>query len=125
MNEHDRLRASGLTIRTQQNPQAAYQRICGWQRVRCRAGWTDRCALATTSANIGVDRDVIAGRHNRTGGTEIETAIAADDLRARMRADIFGESNVARLVEIADKIARLQYRLEYRGRIVGISTQIT
>src|SRR3954469_10893191 len=106
MNEHDRLRASGLAIRAEQNSQAAYQRIRRWQRVRCRTSRTDRCALAAPGANIGVDRDVIAGGRNRTGGTEIETAIAADDLRARMRADILSESDVARLVETADEIAR-------------------
>ena len=41
-----------------------------------------------------------------------------------MRAQIFGECNVARLVEGADEIARLEHRAQHRGGIARIGAQI-
>ena len=41
-----------------------------------------------------------------------------------MRAEILGERDVARLVEGADEIARLQHRAQHRRRIAGIGAQI-
>ena len=50
--------------------------------------------------------------------------MAADDLRARMRAQVFGEGDVARLVEGADQVAGLEHRAQHRGGIGGIGAQI-
>ena len=41
-----------------------------------------------------------------------------------MRAQICGEVDVARLVEGADEIARLEHRAQHRRRIAGIGAQI-
>ncbi len=41
-----------------------------------------------------------------------------------MGAEILGEGDVARLVESADEIARLEHRREHGGRIAGIGAQI-
>ena len=41
-----------------------------------------------------------------------------------MRAEIFGEGDVARLVEAADEVARLEHGAQHRGRIVRVGAQI-
>ena len=41
-----------------------------------------------------------------------------------MGAEILGEGDVARLVEAADEVARLEHRREHGGRIAGIGAQI-
>ena len=41
-----------------------------------------------------------------------------------MRAEILGEGDVARLVEGADEVARLEHRLEHGGAVAGIGAQI-
>src|SRR5215472_2466391 len=42
-----------------------------------------------------------------------------------MRAKLRRKCHVARLVEAANEIARAQHRLEHRGRIAGVGTDIT
>ena len=41
-----------------------------------------------------------------------------------MGAEILGEGDIARLVETADEVARLEHRLEHGGGIAGIGAQI-
>ena len=41
-----------------------------------------------------------------------------------MRAQIFGEGDIARLVEGAGEVARLQHRAQHRGRVARIGAQI-
>jgi hypothetical protein len=48
---------------------------------------------------------MVPGGRDRAGGAEVEAARAADDLRARMRAELGAELDVARLVEGADRSA--------------------
>ena len=122
--QHDRLRAAGVAIAREQRAQLAHQRVRRRQRIGRRAGRADRGALAATGADIGVDGDRIAGGRDRARRAEIEAARAADDARARMGAEVGGEVDVARFVEGADEIARLQYGLEHGGAIAGIGAQI-
>jgi len=44
---------------------------------------------------------------------------------ARMGAEVRAEGDVARLVEAADEVARLQHRREHGSGIAGIGAQIT
>jgi len=69
------------------------------------------CDLMRDWVDFGIEvyGDLIARGRDSPGRAKIETTMAADDLRARMRAEIFGEGDVARLVEGADEIARLHY----------------
>ena len=116
--------AAGLAIGGEQGPQPAHQRIGRRQRIGGRAGRADGGALAAAGADMGVDRHVVAGGRDRAGRAEVEAAVAADDAGARMRADVLGEGDVARLVEGADEIARLEHRAQHRGRIARIGAQI-
>ena len=122
---HDGLLAAGLAVRAEQRAQLAQQRVSRRQSVGRGAGRAGGGALAAAGADVRIDRDMIAVRRYRAGRTEIEAAAAADDLRARMRAQVFGEINVARLVEGAGEIARLEHRAQHRSRIARIGAQIT
>ena len=123
--QHDRrLRAAGITIGGQQRPQLAHQRIRRRQRIGGGPGRANGRALSAARADIGIDGDMIASRRDRAGGTEIEAARAADDLRARMGAEIRAVRHVTRLVETADEIARLEHGLEHGCGIAGIGAQI-
>ena len=71
------------------------------------AGGARRAGRGTTAAagaDIGIDRDMIACRRDRTGRAEVETARAAGNARPRMGAEIGGEIDVARLVELTDEV---------------------
>ncbi len=122
--QHDRLRAAGLAIGREQRPQLAQQGVGRRQCVSGGPGRADRGALPATRADMLVDGDVIAGRRDRAGRAEIEAARAADDARARMRAEIRGEGDIARLVERADEVARREHRLEHGGAVAGVGAQI-
>ena len=87
--QHDGLRAAGLAIGGEQRAQLAHQRVRRRQRIGGGAGRAGGGALAAAGADMRVDRDVIAGGRDRAGRAEIEAARAADDLRARMRAEVF------------------------------------
>ncbi len=50
--------------------------------------------------------------------------MAADDLGARMCAQMIGEGDVARLVEGADQVGGFQQHTQHRGRVAGIGAQI-
>src|SRR5439155_5887580 len=90
----------------------------------CGARGANRRALSAAGTDIGVDRDMIAGGGDRAGRAEIEATRAADDLRARMGAKIFGEGDIAGLVETAEEVARLEHRLEHGRRIFRIGPQV-
>src|SRR5665213_3157689 len=77
-------------------------------------------ALPAAGANMRVDRHVIAVGCNRASRTQIETAAAADDLAARMRAQILGKRNITRLVESAGEIAGLEHRAQQRLSLIHI-----
>ena len=124
VDQHDRLRAAGFAIGGEQRAQPAHQRVGRRQRIGGGAGRADGGALPATGADMGVDRDVIAGGRDGAGRAEVEAAGAADDLGARMRAEVLGEGDVARLVEGADEVARLEHRLEHGGRIAGVGAQV-
>ena len=94
--------AAGLAIGQQQRAQLAQQCIGRRQRIGGRPGGTGGGALAAAGAYVGVDRHVIAGRRDGAGRTKVQAARAADDLRARMRAELLAEGDVARLVEGTD-----------------------
>jgi len=68
---------------------------------------------------------MIARRRDGPRGAKIEAAIAADDPRARMDAEILGKGNVAWLVESADQIACLEHCPKHARGIAGVSAQIT
>ena len=63
---------------------------------------------------------MIGGRRSPAGRAEIEAAAAADDFGARMRAQVLGEVYVARFIETAGEIARLEHRAQHRGWIARI-----
>ena len=116
--------AAGLAIDREEGAQPLHQGI-GWRHcISSGAGRADRSALAAAGTDRRVDRDMVAGGGDGAGRAEIEAAPAADDLRARMGAQVIGEIDVARLVEIPDEIARAQHRPQHRRRIAGISAQI-
>ena len=73
---------------------------------------------------MSVDRDVVTGRSNCASRAEIETAAAANDLRARMCTQIFAESYVTRFVKGPGEVARLQHRAQNRCSIPRIGAQI-
>ncbi len=124
MDQEQRLRPARLAIGGEQHAQFAHQRIGRRHGIARSAGRTHSRALAAAGADQRIDRNMIAIGRNRAGRTQIEAAAAADDLGARMRAEIFGENNVARLVEGADEIARLEHDAQHRGRIARIGAQI-
>ena len=124
MKQHDGVAAAGLAVGLQQRAQPPHQRIRARQRIGCRAGRTNRCAGAAAGADIGVDRDRIAVRRDRAGRTQIETARASGDGRARMGAERFLEMNEARLVEGADQAAGVRDRALDRGPVARIGAQI-
>ena len=80
--------------------------------------------MAAARANLFVDRDVIARRRDGAGWTKVEAAAAADDFRARMDAEFRGESDIPRLIESADEIARAQRGHQHGSGIAGIGAQI-
>ena len=125
MEHDDGLRAARLTIGRKQSAQFPQQRVRRRQRVGGGARRACGGALAAAGADMRVDGDMIAGGRNRAGRAEIETAPAADDLRARMRAQVFREIDVARLVERAGQVARFEHGAKNGGRIAGIGAQIT
>ena len=122
VDEHDGLSSPCLAVSGEERAQLAHQRVCRGQCVGCGAGRANRRTLSAAGTDIGVDRDVIAGRGNRAGRAEIEATRAADDLRARMGAKIFGEGDIAGLVEAADEVARLEHRLEHGRQVLGIGS---
>src|SRR5207247_2432935 len=89
------------------------------------AGRTCGSALTAAGADAGIDRYVVSGRRDGPGRAEIETAPAAHDLRAGVRAQLLGKSDVTRLVEAADEVACLEDRAQHRSRIARIGAQIT
>src|ERR1700730_7369595 len=105
MDEHDgRLSPPSIAISGEQCAQLAQQYIRRRQRVSGGASGANRRALSAARADICIDHNVIAGRCNRPGWAEVKAARAADDLRARVSAEIVGEGDVARLVEAANEI---------------------
>src|SRR4029077_7998534 len=98
--------------------------VGGRQGIACRARWTGRGALAASRADPGVDFDVIAIRCDRPGRAKVETAVTTGQLRARMDADFCAEIHIFRLVEAADKIARLEHRTQHCGRISRVRAEI-
>src|SRR3984957_8159212 len=67
---------------------------------------------------------MVSGRHDGAGGAKVEATCAAGDLRARMRAQMLAETDVARFVEGTDEVTRLQCDTQYRRRVAGIGTQV-
>jgi len=118
------LRAAGFAVGAEQRAQASQQRVGRRQRVGRGAGRAGGGALAAAGANLRIDRHVIAVRGDGTGRAEVEAAAATDDLGARMRAQILGEINVARLVECPGEIARLEHRAQHHRGIARICAQI-
>src|SRR6185312_2631578 len=86
--EHDRIAAARLRIGREQGAQAAQQRVGRRERIGRRAGGAGGGALPAARADLCIDRDVIAGRRNRARRAEIETAPAADDVRAAVSAEV-------------------------------------
>ena len=109
MKHDDGLRAASLAIGRKQSPQFPQQRVRWRQRIGRGARRAGGGALPASRADMRVNGDVIAGGRNGAGRAEIETAPAADDLRARMRAQVFREIDVARLVERAGQVARFEH----------------
>ncbi len=125
VHEHDRRLASPCTaIGAEQRAQLAHECICRRQRVSGSAGRAHRRALSAARADISVDRDMIARGRDGPCRAEIEAAGAADNARARMGAQILCEGDVARLIETADEVARLEHRLEHGRWIAGVGAQI-
>src|SRR4029077_16838886 len=117
--------AARIAINREQGAQLAHKHIGGRQRITGCSRRTGRRALPAASANLCVDRHMIAGRRNGAGRTKVEAAAAAGDLRSRMGAKSCSECNVTWLVEAPDEIARPQYDREYGGGIARIGTEVT
>ena len=86
---HDTMLASGLTVGAEQYAQLAQHCIGRRQGITGGARGAGSGTLTATGADMRIDCDVIAGGRNGAGRAEIEAAAAADDLRARMRAQVF------------------------------------
>ena len=125
MQQQDRMRAAGLAIGREQRAQLADQRIGRRQRIGGGAGRAGGGALSAAGADVGIDQDVIAVRRDRAGRAKVEAARAAHDLRARMRAQVLGEFDVARLVERAGEIGGTHDGAQHRGGIVRVGAHIT
>src|ERR1700751_596734 len=107
MKKHNGMRAAGFTVGQKHRAQFVQQRVGRRQGIGCCTGRTDRGALATPGADLRVYFDVVAVWRDRSGRTEVEAAVATGQPRTRMDADLFGEIDVFRLVEAADKVTRL------------------
>ena len=118
------LLAARFAVGAEQRAQLAQQRVGRRQSIGRGAGRAGGGALAAAGANCASIAHMIAVGRDRAGRTEIEAAAAADDLGARMRAQVLAEIDVARLVEVADEIARLEHGAQDRRRIAGIGAQI-
>src|SRR5439155_22442582 len=124
MHQHNRSLAAGFAIGQQHGTQFAHERIHRRHSIGSRAGRASGRALAAASANMWIDAHMVARRYNGAGGAKIETARAAGNLRPRMGAELWIESDIARFDESADEVARLQDRLQHRSRVARIGAQI-
>jgi hypothetical protein len=124
MQQHNGLRTARLRVSREQRAQLAQQGIGGRQRVGSSTRRAHRGALAAPGAHVGIDGNMVSGGRDRTGGAEVEAAAAADNARARMRAELLREFDVARLVERADEIARLEHGAQRARRVLGVGAQI-
>jgi hypothetical protein len=68
---------------------------------------------------------MIARGRDRARRAEVEAAVTTHDLGARVRADVGGELDIARLVERAGEVARLEHGAQHGRGIGGVGTQIT
>ena len=75
--------------------------------------------MSAAGTDIGVDGDMIAGGRDRAGRAEIEAA-RAPTIFEREWAQRSAVNAVARLIETADQVARLQHGLEDGRGIAGI-----
>src|ERR1700760_1303742 len=91
-----------LAIDAEKRAQFSHERIRRRHSVASGARRTSRRALTAAGTDLVVDYDVIAGRRDRTGRAEIETAMAAHDARARMSAQRSRKVYITWLVEGAD-----------------------
>ena len=110
--------AAGVAVGGQQGAHLAHQGIGRRQRIGCRTSGTNRGALAAARADLSIDCHVVARRRDGAGGTQIETASATHDARARMGTKVVGKVDVAGLLEAADETTGVQYGFEHRRRIV-------
>src|SRR5262245_4205207 len=106
---YDSMFATCVAIGAKQETQLAQQRVGRWQGITGRARWTGRGTLTATGADVSIDGDVITGRGDCACRTKIETATAANNSGTRVCTQIFAEGYIARLVERAGEVARLQY----------------
>jgi hypothetical protein len=104
VNQKHRASATGFAVHLEQRAQSARQCIGWWHRIARGASRTDCGALAASGAHLRVDVDVVAVRRDRTCRTKIKAAPAAHYLRSRVGAEVIREFDIARLVEISDKI---------------------
>ena len=124
MKQHDGPFAAGLAIGDQHRAQPAHQRVFRRQRIGCRAGRAGGRALAAARADICVDRHMVSRGADGARRTEVETPGATRPLRTRVSAQPGFKIDVARLLEGADEIARLENSLQHRRWIAGIRAQI-
>jgi hypothetical protein len=124
MEKNHRLRATRGTIGQQHRAELSQQRIRRRQRVGCSPCRTGGRALPATGADVRIDRHVIARWGDGARRTEIKATPAADDVRARMRAQGSIEGNVPGFFEGAREIARSEHRFQHGGPVARIATQI-
>ena len=86
-------------------------------RAHARAG-------AAAGADVGVDRDMVAVGRDRTGRALLEAARAARPPRAGMRAELGRERDVARLLELADQLHRVEQRALHVGGVPWVGPQV-
>ncbi len=87
------------------------------RRTSCRT-------LPAACADARIDRDMVTVGRDCAGRAKIKTTATADDVGARMRAEVGREVHIERLVELTDEIARLQHGAQDGGSVGGIGTQI-
>ena len=124
MDQQRRVLAAALPVGEQKRAQALEDR--GRRRIGVGRGTgrADAVAGAAAAAEIGVDRDHVAGRLDRGRRADLEAAGAAGAPRARMGAELGLELDVARLLELADQIGQIEQRALDRRGIAGVGLEI-
>ncbi len=123
--QQDAVAATGIAIGLGAGADLLQQYVGGGQGIGRGPRRAGCGALAAAAADVRIDGDGVASRRDRAGRAQVEAAGAADLARARMGAQVGMEIDIARLVEGADEIGRLEQQLLYRDGIDRVGTQVT
>ena len=124
MQQHHRIAAAGGGVGGDHHAHPRDHRFRRRHGVGGSPCGADRGAGAAAGADRGVDRHVVAVRRDGAGGAEIEAAGAADLLAAAVRAQVFGEADIGRLVEGADQAGGVEDQLFHQFRVRRVAAQV-